>query len=156
MKVMFICTGNICRSAMAEVILKDKVSKDSKLKDKIQVFSAGTFAEDGEMSTEDAIEVMEEYGINLKEHRATNVASSNIKEMDIILCATVSHKMMLIRMYPELKDKIFTMKEYVQYDEKDLDIKDPWGYDIEVYRMCAAEIEKCIDLMISKWYNEIY
>ena len=94
MKVMFICTGNICRSAMAEVILKDKVSKDSKLKDKIQVFSAGTFAEDGEMSTEDAIEVMEEYGINLKEHRATNVASSNIKEMDIILGATVSHKMM--------------------------------------------------------------
>ncbi len=151
MKVMFICTGNICRSAMAEAILKEKISKDNTLKDKIEVFSAGTFAEGGECSTQSAIEVMEEYGINLKNHRATNVAKSKIKEMDVILCATINHKIMLTRLYPELKDKIYTMKEYIDKDTKDLDIKDPYGYDIVVYRNCAAEIEKYIDLMIDKW-----
>ena len=151
MKVMFICTGNICRSAMAEVMLKDKIEKDEKLKGKIEVYSAGTFACAGEASTYSAIEVMEEYGIDLKKHRATQLRESKIEGMDVVLCATVSHKNMVIRMYPELREKTYTMKEYAGYNKEDLDISDPWGYDIETYRFCAAEIEKCIDLMIAKW-----
>jgi len=60
---------------------------------------------------------------------------------------TWSHKNMVIQMYPELIDKVYTFKEYVNYDEtgRNIDIKDPWGYDIEVYRFCASEIEKCIN-----------
>ena len=149
MKIMFICTGNICRSAMAEVMLKDKIEKNEKLKNKVEVYSAGTFAYTGDKSTDSAIEVMQEYGIDLSKHEATNVSESNIQEMDLILCATKSHKLMIINMYPKLKQKIFTMKEYVGEDNN-LDIKDPWGYGIEVYRVCAAEIEQCIDLIIEK------
>jgi len=142
MKIMFICTGNICRSAMAHCILEDKLHGKPH-----EVYSCGTYAEDGNKSTFSAIEVMREYGLNLKNHRATNIRNSKIEEMDLILCMTWSHKNMVCQMYPELKDKIFTFKEYVNYDEtgKDIDIKDPWGYDIEVYRFCASEIEKCIN-----------
>lgn len=148
---MFICTGNICRSAMAHWLLKKKI-EETKTKD-IEVYSSGTNAFTGDISTEEAIEVMQEYGVDLKKHRATNVVESNIKEMDLILCATNIHKIQIIGKYPELMDKIYTMKEYVNYNEKGknpIDISDPWGYDIATYRMCAAEIEKCLDLLLKK------
>ena len=138
MKIMFICTGNICRSAMAEAMFR----KMTEGKD-VQVYSCGIFADNGDWPTENAIEVMKEYEIDLREHRATNIRKSNIEEMDIILCATYSHKITVLQMYPNLKDKVFTLKEYVG-NKEDIDIKDPWGYDLHTYRKCAAEIEECL------------
>lgn len=151
MKIMFICTGNICRSAMAHWLLKKKL-EEAKIDD-VELYSSGTYAETGDISTEEAIEVMEEYGVNLKQHRATNITESNIEDMDLILCATSAHKMQVLRIYPQVKEKIFTMKEYVNYDiegHDKINIKDPWGYGIAVYRMCAAEIEKCLELLIKQ------
>ena len=145
MKIMFICTGNICRSAMAHAMLEKRVKEENK---DIEVYSCGVYAENGDIPTYEGIEVMKEYGIDLKSHRATNIRNSNIKDMDIILCATSSHKNNVISMYPELKEKIYTMKEYVGYPKNDIDIKDPWGYGIEVYRKCVAEIEDCINKII--------
>lgn len=146
-KIMFICTGNICRSAMADALMK-KLAKDSN-KD-IEVYSCGIFAEDGDMPTFNAIEAIKEYDVDLKLHRATNIRNSKIEDMDIILCATVSHKNNVINMYPNLKDKIFTIKEYADYDKNDLDIPDPWGYDIETYKFCASTISKCLNKIIDK------
>lgn len=150
MKIMFICTGNICRSAMAHWLMIKKL-KDKNIND-VQVYSSGIFAMPDDRSTYEAIEVMEEYDVDLKKHRATNTKKSNIQEMDLILCMTFSHKYSLNQMYPKLKDKIFTLKEYVlDKDEMDdIDIKDPWGYDIAVYRFCAAEIDKYLDKLIEE------
>jgi len=111
MKIMFICTGNICRSAMAHVMLEDKAKKQNK---DIQVYSCGVYAQNGDISTEEAIETMEEYQIDLKKHRATNIRSSKIEDMDVILCATTAHKNNVINMYPKLSNKVFTMKEYAR------------------------------------------
>ena len=151
MRIMFICTGNICRSAMAHWLLKKKLEEKNR-KD-IDVYSCGIYAENGDWSTEEAKEVMEEYGVSLKEHRATNIRNSNIEEMDLILCATESHKRETINMYPNLKEKVYTMKEYVKYSkngQEETNIKDPWGYGIATYRMCAAEINEVLDLLIEK------
>lgn len=146
-RIMFICTGNICRSAMADGLMK-KLAKDNNKE--IEVYSCGIFAEDGDMPTFNAIEAIKEYDVDLKLHRATNIRNSKIEDMDIILCATVSHKNNVINMYPNLKDKIFTIKEYADYDKNDLDIPDPWGYDIETYRFCASTISKCLNKIIDK------
>lgn len=132
---------------MADGLMK-KLAKDSN-KD-IEVYSCGIFAEDGEMPTFNAIEAIKEYDVDLKTHRATNIRNSKIEDMDVILCATVSHKNNVVNMYPNLKDKIFTIKEYADYDKNDLDIPDPWGYDIETYRFCASTINKCLDIIINK------
>ena len=146
MKVMFICTGNICRSAMAHWLLeKMKQNED------IEVYSCGVYAQDRDECTYNAQEVMKEYGVDLKSHKATNIRNSKIKQMDLILCMTKSHKNIVLQMYPELKDKVYTLKEYTKYKTKEgLDIKDPWGYDIEVYRFCASEIYECIKILLEK------
>lgn len=147
MKIMFICTGNICRSAMAHWLLKKKL-EERNIKN-VEVYSAGIYAVEGDTSTYEAIEVMEEYGVDLKKHRATKVQNSNIKDVDIILCMTLSHKRDLIYMYPELKEKIYTLKEYVNDEKNGVEIRDPWGYDIVTYRFCASEIDACLDKLIS-------
>ena len=146
MKIMFICTGNICRSAMADLLMKKKL-QDRDMLD-VEICSSGIYAMQGEVSTDEAIEVMEEYGVDLKKHRATLTSKSNIQEMDLILCMTSAHKQNLINTYPNLVDKIYTLKEYVGIEE--IDIKDPWGYTIVTYRFCAAEIDKCLDKVIEK------
>lgn len=146
MKIMFICTGNICRSAMAHWLMKKKL--EEKNISNVEVYSSGIYAMKNDISTDEAIEVMEEYGVDLKPHRATLTSKSNIEKMDLILCMTSAHKQNLVNTYPDLVDKIYTLKEYVEVDE--IDIKDPWGYTIVTYRYCAAEIDKCLDKLIEK------
>lgn len=141
-KIMFVCTGNICRSAMAEYMLKKRVEEENL---PIKVYSCGTFAENGDRPTEEAIKTMKEYGIDITEHRATNITNSNIENMDIILCATANHKRVVLDLYPNLAGKVFTMKEYVGDTEDGIDISDPWGYGLFVYRMCASELYKVIE-----------
>ena len=148
MKIMFICTGNICRSAMAHHLF-EKMLEDNNITD-VEIYSSGIYAEYNDIPTYDAIEVMKEYDVDLKKHRATNTSYSDIKNMDLILGMTLSHKQELIYMYPELKEKIYTLKEYVENTQDGINIKDPWGFDIATYRFCAAEIEKCLELLIKK------
>lgn len=114
MKIMFICTGNICRSAMAEGILK-KIAKDKNLK--VEVYSCGIYAQDGDYATYNAIEAAKHYDVDISNHRATNIRNSKIQEMDLILCATNNHKQTVLYMYPELIGKIYTIKEYAKTDK---------------------------------------
>lgn len=147
---MFICTGNICRSAMAHKLMEKKI-KDSNIT-KIEVFSCGTFAEDGDYADYSATEVMKEYDVNLKEHKATHIKNSKIQEMDLILSATNAHKYAILQQYPALKNKVYTLKEYVEYDtqKKDIEIADPWGHTISTFRFCAAIIDQCLDKLLKK------
>lgn len=153
MKIMFICTGNICRSAMAEGMLK-KLTQEEKIG--VEVCSCGIYAETGDEPTYNAIDAMKDYDVNITSHKATNIRDSKIKEMDIILCATNTHKQNVLYLYPELKGKVYTMKEYagIDKDGQGLDIKDPWGYDLNVYKHCAKEIQECLEKIVEKLKNE--
>ena len=152
MKIMFICTGNICRSAMAHKLLEKKL-EEKQIND-IQVYSSGIYAENGDTSTYNAIEIMKEYGVDLKSHIATNIRNSEIDKMDLILCATLSHKREVLYLYPELQGKVYTMKEYVGDDKETKDISDPWGYDLTTYQRCALEINEILDKLMEKILNQ--
>ena len=145
-KIMFVCTGNICRSAMAEYLLKKKAEEKGK---SIEIHSCGTYAEDGDYSTYEAVDTLkEDYNIDLSKHRATNITKSDIQKSDLVLCATMNHKLFVTQMFPELEGRVFTIKEYA--GEKDTDISDPWGYGIMVYRKCAGELNYLLDKIIDK------
>lgn len=132
---------------MAEGMMK-KLVQDKKID--AQIYSCGIYAQTGDYATYNAQEAMKQYGVNIENHRATNIRDSKIEEMDLILCATNSHKQSVLHLYPQLKGKVYTMKEYAKLDKngQDMDINDPWGYDLNVYNNCALEIKKCIEEII--------
>ena len=146
-KIMFICTGNICRSAMAEKMLKRKI-EERNINYKFLVFSAGIYAYPDDKSTYEAIKIMkDEYGLDLSSHRATAIRESNIEDMDLILCMTSAHMNTLKSIYPNLENRIFLIKEYVGLSG---DVEDPYGGTLNTYLSCAEELNYYIDLLLEK------
>ena len=145
MKILFICTGNICRSAMAEGILK-KLVKERNLN--IEVSSAGICAETGTYATYYAISVAKNYDVDLSTHRATNLSEVKIEEIDLVLCMTKSHVQYILENIPNCSNKVFTLKDYVHMNKHSSDIMDPWGYDQSIYEHCISEINNCLEKLI--------
>ena len=147
-KIMFVCTGNICRSAMAHWYMQFKLN--SLNSNDILVSSCGTNAMTGDRSTNNAICAMKEYNVDLENHKATNIQDIDIENYDLILCMTTEHKEIVKYFYPKLSEKVYTLKEYVDNNIEYKDIDDPWGLDLRVYQSCAKEIVQYVDKLIAK------
>lgn len=131
---------------MAEAIAR-KMLRDRKKQDQVQVSSAGTAALPNAGATEQAIAVLEEMGINLREHKATLLTPDLVKEADLVLTMTGAHKEQVKRLIPEAKEKVFTLAEFAGAGT---DILDPIGGPVDVYRQCAADLRYLIGLVLDK------
>ncbi|MBO2531385.1 protein-tyrosine phosphatase [Planifilum fulgidum] len=110
--VLLVCTGNTCRSPMAEAILARLAGEEGL---KVSVRSAGLFAMDGAEASENTRRVLGERGIRFS-HRARSIRPELIDWADLILTMTLDHKRRLISMNPESVGKVFTLKEYALTD----------------------------------------
>lgn len=148
--VLFVCTGNTCRSSMAEGLLKDLIIKKG-LQDKIKVESAGVFAVSGGPASPQAIEAMKRQSIDISNHRARQLTKDIIDKADLILAMTNNHKRAIISMNKDAADKTFTLTEYAYEDKgKHKDIMDPFGAPVEEYERCSIEIKDALMNIIEK------
>ena len=131
MNILFVCTGNTCRSPMAAAIM-EKIAIENDLD--VLIESAGLFATVGQTASEYAIKAMEEMGIDLTFHRTKPITEELIKKSDIILTMTEAHKELL---KPMAGGDVYTIKEYGGGSG---DISDPYGGDLEDYEETAREI----------------
>jgi protein-tyrosine phosphatase len=114
-RVLFVCTGNTCRSSMAEALLRKMLVEDlGENAATIQVVSAGTGAITGDIATPNAIEVMKNEGINLKDHRAKRVDPDIVNNADLVLTMTIDQKKAVLNIMPTAKNKVFTLAEFAE------------------------------------------
>ncbi|ARK32756.1 low molecular weight protein arginine phosphatase [Halalkalibacter krulwichiae] len=147
--ILFVCTGNTCRSPMAEALLRSRAGEE------IEVKSAGVQAFPNSPASEGTLAVLAEKGIDTaEEHRAQHVTEELLEWADLILTMTHSHKQMLQTFYPHVSDYLFTLKEFVDPDVGHFDIADPIGGPIEAYRQTAVEIEESLTRLTKKLKEE--
>ena len=149
MNILFVCTGNTCRSPMAEGLMK-KMAEENKLD--LNIKSAGTFAFDGEAVSREAVEVMKEEGIDIGSYRANIIHRDMVEEADLILTMSKSHKVQLINKYSFLEGKVYTLKEYAYSKEED--IEDPFGMGVSAYRRAKEEIKEAIQKIIDSGHGD--
>lgn len=158
MNVLFVCTGNTCRSPIAEEVADDAAGRSIHYKD-IEFDSAGTFACEGEPATEEAIEVMQEVGLDLEKHKAQQFTKELADWADVILAMEAKHIEEMEAMAPEQEHKMHTLLGFAQGvdgypGEAGYDITDPYKEEIEVYREARDQISQAIDKVLLRISNE--
>lgn len=142
MNVLFVCSGNTCRSPMASGIFK-KILTEKNL-NKINVFSAGTFAKSNSCATENAIKACKEIGVDISNHLSRSIFDVNINEIDKFIVMTQMHRDFLIDLGVK-REKIFILGKQ---------ILDPFGGDLEVYKMCRDQICNALNEFVEREKND--
>lgn len=139
-KIMFICSGNTCRSPLAEGLFKKYLQENNITN--VEVGSAGVGAFPGDAVSINSILVAGNRGVDISEHRARNINPEHLLTTDLFFCMSESHKQVLLRHCDE--DKIVV-----------LNVPDPYGRPIEIYEECAKQLESKFHEILERIQNTV-
>lgn len=159
MNVLFVCTGNTCRSPMAETLMDDAVDRSRILHGEVKTKSAGTFACEDADPTEEAVRTMEEMGLELEGHGAVQFTAELAEWADIILAMGKEQLEHMEVLAPEETGKMHTLLGYAQGvlgepATSSYDIMDPFDEGMEEYRACAQQLAKAVELLVERLEHE--
>lgn len=143
-KIVYVCTGNTCRSPMAEGILKKKLA-DAGHKD-VHVLSAGIGTLDGYPATPIGVNTAQKHGIDISEHHSRRLTGKLFKEVDLVFALADNHYEFM-RNFPNADNKLFMVKGFPlpELADKEHSVDDPLGGTSEEYETIFLEIEREIE-----------
>ena len=144
--ILFVCTGNICRSPMAEALFRHATKGSGKFR----AMSAGLGAIDGQPPSNHAMRAMQELGIDISHQRSQMLTGELVHRADYIFGMTHSHVDAVMLMYPSAAEKTFLLREFDEtLHEFEKDISDPINGSLDVYVNCRDQIEQGIAAMLN-------
>ena len=131
--ILFVCTGNTCRSPMAECLFRALI-RERGLANEYRVLSAGTYALSGAPASEGSLRAMQRRGLSLEDHKSTAVTRVLLDSVDLVIGMGASHVMQLRMMYPDCQTPMFAFD--------DPPISDPYGGTDADYERAACDIAR--------------
>ncbi|MDL2235810.1 hypothetical protein LJC07_06655 [Christensenellaceae bacterium OttesenSCG-928-L17] len=158
-QILFVCTGNTCRSPVAEALMRAEIARSPVLAGKVEVSSAGVHASEGMRMSAASRVALVNLGVPANLHAARQATKEMLAQADVILTMSAAHIDGLLRIVPNIRGKSATLKAYAagmphMTVGREYDIEDPYGQSEAVYFRVAKEIEAAVKRAVARLERE--
>lgn len=147
LRVIFVCKGNVCRSAFAEYRLKYLLDHDI-----VHIDSCGVDVDQGVFPPQDSVTIASEFSCSLAKRRAKGLAECDLDDADLILAMEYWQYKRLVRLYPQKKENVILLRSLTPFPYcLFCNIADPYGWGEIEFRRAYRLIDRALDQIVLRW-----